>query len=77
VTYRDALAPDQAAIFDQAAVTFMADYAAAWADLFEYARVHGLAAAAERCMFPGRDVQEIQRRLQEIQDAARHRAAVA
>jgi hypothetical protein len=73
--YRDTLTPGQADTFDAAAGTLMADYAAAWADLFEFARVHGLAAAAERCVFPGRDVQQIQRRLQEIQDAARKRAA--
>jgi hypothetical protein len=73
--YRDALAPDQADAFDAATDTLMGDYSSAWADLFEFARIHGMAAAAERCMFPGRDVQQIQRRLQEIQDAARQRAA--
>lgn len=77
MSYRDALAPDQIDTFDQATDTLMADYSAAWADLFEFAQAHGLREAAERCVFPGRDVRVIQRRLQEIQDAARQRAAVA
>jgi hypothetical protein len=73
--YRDLLTPDQAPVFDEAAAAAMDVYSAAWTDLFEFAQAHGLREAAERCMFPGRDVDAIQRRLQEIQDAARQRAA--
>lgn len=76
MSYRDSIPEAGRPAFDTAAAAFMADYAGAWADLWDFAQANGLAAAAERCMFPGRDVQQIQRRLQEIQDAAR-RAAVA
>jgi hypothetical protein len=71
MSFRDTLSEAERPAFDQAADALMADYSAAWADLFESVRVHGLDKAAERCVFPGRDVQKIQRRLQEIQDAAR------
>ena len=75
MSFRDTLPEAERPAFDAATGTLAADYAESWRDLWDFAQVHGLAAAAERCVFPGRDVQKIQRRLQEIQDAARQRAA--
>ncbi len=75
MSYRDILAPDQTDAYDAAGDALMASYAEAWAELWEYARARGMREAAERCVFPGRDVERIQQRLQEIQDAARTKAA--
>ena len=73
--YRDRLPEAERPAFDDAADALMASYADSWRDLFEFAQAHGMREAAERCVFPGRDVRVIQRRLQEIQDAARRKAA--
>jgi hypothetical protein len=70
-THPDTLPEAERMAFDAATDELMAIYAEAWAELWEFVRVHGLRAAAERSAFPGRDVDEIERRLREIQEKAR------
>lgn len=77
---RDGLAAGQIPAFNDATAAFLQEYADACAERDELAATGGTRAVAEAAWYPGHPlvtVDEIQRRYEQMQDEARHRADAA